>query len=218
MYPRLSQGEWVSPWLIPNTSWTPRWVGEHRTNEKHTPIMASSFKKSKRYLSDSSSETEGDFPRFIIIESLQDTQLDQLSPFLIEKIISSRSNPKTVKKLRIGNLLVQVESKKHAENLLKMEKFHNLKCRAYPHAKLNTSKGVGRSKELSLATLEEIETAFKKQGIKENRRVTNRRNDETILIHTYILTFWETINTKRNQNWLHNRKGRAVYTSSPVMF
>ena len=47
--------------------------------------MASSFKKSKRYLSDSDSETENDFPRFIIIESLQDTKLDQLSPFLIEK-------------------------------------------------------------------------------------------------------------------------------------
>ena len=84
--------------------------------------MASSFKKSKRYLSDSDSETENDFPRFIIIESLQDTKLDQLSPFLIEKIISSRSNPKTVKKLQTGNLLVEVESRKHADNLLKMEK------------------------------------------------------------------------------------------------
>ena len=61
-----------------------------------------------------------------------------------------------------------------------MEKFHNLKCRAYPHAKLNTSKGIVRNKELSLATPEEIETAFKKQGIKEYRRVTIRRNDETI--------------------------------------
>ena len=111
-------------WLIPNTSRTPRWVLEHWTNEKHTLIMASFFKKPKRYFSDS--DTESDFPRFIIIESLQDTKLDQLSPFLIGKIISSRSNPKTVKKIRTGNLLVEVESKKHAENLLKMEKFHNL--------------------------------------------------------------------------------------------
>ena len=133
--------------------------------------MASSFKKSKRYLSDSDSETESDFPGFIIIESLQDTKLDQLSPFLIKKIISSRSNLITVKKLRNGNLLVEVKSKKHAENLLKMEKFHNLKCHVYPHAKLDTSKGIVRSKELSLATLEEIETAFNKQGIKEYRRI-----------------------------------------------
>ena len=70
-----------------------------------------------------------------------------------------------------------------------MEKFHNLKCCAYPHTKLNTSKGIVRSKELSLATPEEIEMAFKKQGIKEYRRVTICRNDETIQTHTYILTF-----------------------------
>ena len=70
-----------------------------------------------------------------------------------------------------------------------MEKFHYLKCRAYPHAKLNTPKGIVRSKEQSQATAEEIETAFKKQGIKEYRRVTIRRNDENIQTHTYNLTF-----------------------------
>ena len=151
--------------------------------------MAPSFKKSKRYLSDSDSETESDFPRIIIIESQQDIKLNQLSPYLIEKIISSRSNSKNVKKLRNGNPLVEVENKNHAKNQLKLEKFHNLKCRAYSHAKLNTSKSIVKSKELLLATLEEIEAAFKKQGIKEYRKVTIRRNDETIQTHIYILTF-----------------------------
>ena len=47
----------------------------HRTNEKYPQIMASSFKKSKRYLSDSDSETECDFPRYIIIVSWQDIKL-----------------------------------------------------------------------------------------------------------------------------------------------
>ena len=84
---------------------------------------------------------------------------------------------------------MKVESKKHTENLLKMEKFRNLKCRAYPHAKLNTSKGVVRSKELSLATPEVTETAFKKQGIKEYRKFTIHRNDGPIQTHTYVLTF-----------------------------
>ena len=70
-----------------------------------------------------------------------------------------------------------------------MEKFHNLKCHAYPHAKSNASNGAVKSKEMSLATPEEIETAFKKQGIKEYRRVTIHQNDETIQTHTYILTF-----------------------------
>ena len=68
------------------------------------------------------------------------------------------------KKFRYGNLLVGFESKKHAENLLKMEKYHYLKCRAYLHAKLNISKDVIRSRKPSLATPEEIETALQKQG------------------------------------------------------
>ena len=74
-----------------------------------------------------------------------------------------------------------------------MEKFHNHKSHAYPHTKLNTSKGIVRSKELSLATPEETKTAFKKQEIKEYRRVTIRRNDETIQTHTYILTFEKSL-------------------------
>ena len=55
---------------------------------------------------------------------------------------------------------MEVETKKHAESQLKMEKFHNLKFRAYPHAKLNTSKM--RCKKLRTVTNnEEIETALK---------------------------------------------------------
>ena len=179
--------------------------------------MASSFKKSKRYLSDSDSETESDFLRFIIIESSQDKKLDQLSPFLIEKkkwypvdpTQNCKETPNWKSTFRSGK-------QKTRWKPIEMEKFHNLKCRAYPHAKLNTSKGVVRTKELSLATLEEIETAFKKQGIKEYRRVTIHRNDETIQTHTYILTFEKPSIPK--EIGIGYTKGRAVYTSSPVMF
>ena len=74
---------------------------------------------------------------------------------------------------------------------------------------------VVRSKDLSLATPDEIETAFKKQGIKEYRRVTIRQNDETIQAHTYILTFEKPSIPKEI------RIGytiEIVYTSSTVMF
>ena len=71
-------------------------------------------------------------------------------------------NPKNVKKLRNGNLLVDVQMKKHAENILKIDKFHNIKCKAYPHARLNTSISVIRSREHSLAKPEEIEMALQK--------------------------------------------------------
>ena len=80
-YPRLNQGEWVTPWFIPNTSWTPWWVVERRARKKYIAYMASSNKKSKRNLSESDSENEAaDFPRFIVIESLEEVCLAKFSP------------------------------------------------------------------------------------------------------------------------------------------
>ena len=102
-----------------------------------------------------------------------------------KKLISSRSNLKNVKKPRNRNLQVEVETKKYAENLLKKEKFYNLKCRAYSHAKLSTSKSVVRSKELSLATLEEIETAFK-----EYKNTEGSQFAEMMKPYKPIHTFW----------------------------
>ena len=82
---------------------------ERRTSEKYTADMASSNKKTKRNVSESDSANEAsDFPRFIVIESLEEVGLAKFSYFLIEKVISTRASPKTVKKTRNGNLLVEV--------------------------------------------------------------------------------------------------------------
>ena len=122
--------------------------------------MASSNKKSKQNLSESDSENEtADFPRFIVIESLEEVCLAKFSPFLIEKVISTRASPKTVKKTGNGNLLVEVGCRRQAENILKIKMFHTTKCRAYPHEELNTSKGVIKNRELALATEDEIASA-----------------------------------------------------------
>ena len=40
--------------------------------------------------------------------------------------------PGTIKMKR-GNSLVEVGTKKHIKNLLKMQTFHNLKCKAFSH-------------------------------------------------------------------------------------
>lgn len=101
------------------------------------------------------------FPRFIILETMEVTPLTKLSPFLIQKVISSNVPAKTVKSIRNGTLLIEVENKKHATSLLKMTNFHNVKIRAYPHQKLNSSKRVVRSRELTLCTIEEIKTELK---------------------------------------------------------
>ena len=74
-----------------------------------------------------------------------------------------RATQKTVKKTRNGNLLIKVDHQKKSESILKMKTFHMMKCRAYPHEKLNTSKGVIKSRELALTTEEEIASALIKR-------------------------------------------------------
>ena len=114
-------------------------------------------KKTKCNLSESNSKNDAAvFARFIVIESLVEVCLAKFSPFLIEKVISMRDILKTVKKIRNSNLLVEVDSWRQAESILKMKTFHTIKCRAYSHEKPNIFKGVFRSMELALATEEEI--------------------------------------------------------------
>ena len=94
----------------------------HRIREK---ILTMSFSTKKTNLSESVSENEASvFPRFIVLEFLEEIYLAKLSPFLIEKIILSRATQRTVKKTRNGNLLAEVVSWRHAENTLKMKTFH----------------------------------------------------------------------------------------------
>ena len=65
LYPCLSQGEWFPLWFIPFSSWTPWWVVEHWTIERHVTDMASfSNKKFKRNLNElDSSDNETEAPR-----------------------------------------------------------------------------------------------------------------------------------------------------------
>ena len=66
--------------------------------------MVFSNKKTKQNLSESDLENEAaDFLRFIIIESLEDTCLAKFSPFLKEKVISTRGAHRTIKKFRNAN-------------------------------------------------------------------------------------------------------------------
>ena len=130
-----------------------------------------------------------DFSRFIVIESLEEVCLVKFSPFLIEKIISTRATLKNMKKIPNGNLLVEVESWRQAESILKMKTFHTTKCRAYLHEKLNNSKRVIWSRELALATEEEMLAAREKQEITNIKRIFIRKGEEKIETNTYILTF-----------------------------
>ena len=120
---------------------------------------------------------------------MEEVCLDRFSPFLIEKVKSTKVIRKTVKKTRNGNLLAEVDNRRQTENILKIKTFHTTKCRAYPLEKLNASKGVIRSRELALATDDEIASALGKQGVTNIKRISIRKGEQRIQTNTYILTF-----------------------------
>ena len=103
--------------------------------------MAFSNKEFKRSFIDtdnSDDDIEVPFPTFIVIESTE-TPITQLSPFIIEKVISGNLTPINVKKLKNQTLLVEIAKKNYADFLLKMTRFHNTAIKTYPHKSLNMS-------------------------------------------------------------------------------
>ena len=117
---------------------SPWWVGSI-ANKTHETYLWSSIIQPKQkpknlkqpYIELDNSEEriqpEPPFPKFIILESLEDTPL---SPFLIQKIISTNISPKSVKNLN-GTIMIETENQKHT-NLLNMKTFHTLKIKTYP--------------------------------------------------------------------------------------
>lgn len=149
-------------------------------------------KKSKRPHTEIDSDSDNEdtnFPRFIVLEATSNIPLTKMSPFIIQKVISSKITPKNVKKLRNGTILVEVQNKKQAKTLLQLQKLHETNIKAYPHQTLNYSKGVIKNQEISVCTTEEIKTELKNQGVTDVKRITFKKKGEVIYTNTYILTF-----------------------------
>ena len=66
--------------------------------------------------------------------------------------------------------------------------FYNIPVKTYLHKSLNVSKGVVRSKELSLCTIEEIKREIKKQGATGVKRVSIKKGGK-METNTYIMAF-----------------------------
>lgn len=131
------------------------------------------------------------WPRFLVIESQDPLRpMNKLSPFVISKAISGLAGePKSVKKLGSGQLLVEVDKKSHSDNLLKSTKFVDVPVVVSPHRSMNTCRGVVRSRDLEGSDEVEMVSNLKPQGVVAAKRISIRRNGEQILTNTYILTF-----------------------------
>ena len=130
------------------------------------------------------------WPRFLVIGSADDETLKKLSPFAIQKGLQGLAGePKTVKKLRNGSLLVECSTESHSKNLLKSKRLCGISITVNLHTYLNSSKGVIRSRDLEGVSEEEICENLSSQGITSVKRIKVRRNNELVPTNTFILTF-----------------------------
>ena len=113
-----------------------------------------------------------------------------LSPFVIEKCIQSIvGHPKTIKKLKSGDLLLEVDRKQQVENLLKTIKIFDLKVKISLHHSLSSSKGVIRCPELRPCSDKEIIDNLKEQHVTGVSNISVLKNDVIKSTNTYVLTF-----------------------------
>ena len=97
------------------------------------------------------------WPRFLVIGSPDDETLKTLSPFAIQKGLQGLAGePKTVKKLKNGSLLVECSTESHSKNLLKSKSLCGIPITVNPHTYLNSSKGVIRSRDLEGVSEEDL--------------------------------------------------------------
>ena len=138
-------------------------------------------------------------PRFLVVQSADSSRkVSDLSPFVIEKcIVSLAGQPKSIKKLKSGDLLLEVEKKKHIENLLRTKKLFDLDVNISLHKTLNCSKGVIRCEDLGPCTDVEILDHLRSQGVQDIRNIQVRRNGVLKRTSTYVLTFNTPIMPKK---------------------
>ncbi|XP_055944610.1 uncharacterized protein LOC129975572 [Argiope bruennichi] len=113
-----------------------------------------------------------------------------VSPFLVEKAISGALGSVTsTRKLRSGDLLVEVNSRKQAQQILKLTSLSTIAVSVSPHTTLNTSKGVITCGELFNDTLEKITHELKPEGVTHVRHISIWRDGQLLPTKHFILTF-----------------------------
>ena len=152
-----------------------------KSRKRHAPITDTDSDESltaSQSQSKSSVPNKPYVPRFLIIHSEEEGKdISLLSPFLIEKaIMSIAGEPKSIKNLRSGDLLIQCTKQPH-ETTVK------------PHKSLNTSKGIVRCPALSKQSCEHILEFMGEQGVTDVRRINVHRDGALKPTNTFVFTF-----------------------------
>ncbi|GBO21671.1 hypothetical protein AVEN_215019-1 [Araneus ventricosus] len=113
---------------------------------------------------------------------------ESVSPFLVQKTVTNAVGEVTsIRKLRSGDLLVEVTSRKQSQQLLKLKALASIPISVSAHRTLNSSKGVITCGELLNESIDEICKELQSEGVTHVRRIFIRRDGNLLptkhLIH-----------------------------------
>nr|XP_042902463.1 uncharacterized protein LOC122270162 [Parasteatoda tepidariorum] len=127
--------------------------------------------------------------KFLILSSTE-KKLSSMSPFLVQKSLETHiGNPKNVRQMPSGDLLVETNSEKQSASLLKLHQLGNVNITVTPHNTLNISKGVISDNSLQSLPTSEIIEGLSSQGVIDARHITIKKGTEIFTTQHLILTF-----------------------------
>ncbi|GFV93583.1 putative RNA-directed DNA polymerase from transposon BS [Trichonephila clavipes] len=101
--------------------------------------------------------------------------MSQKSPFAIQKVIQGISGePKSVKKLRSGDLLIEISSALQTKSFFLTKTFLNCPLIVNPHRFVNSCRGIISETDLLCAPETEILEGLSDQGVTQVRRIKKR--------------------------------------------
>ncbi|GBO32285.1 hypothetical protein AVEN_220736-1 [Araneus ventricosus] len=132
------------------------------------------------------------FDTFFILKRTTTTNESShtVSPFLVERAVTAHLGiTKSTRKLCSGDLLIEVATRKQAQQIIQLQSLENIHVTVSAHATLNSSKGVVSCGELLNVPIEEILKGFQPQGVTEVHSIKIKKNGQLIDTKHLILTF-----------------------------
>ncbi|GFT47939.1 uncharacterized protein TNCV_3677881 [Trichonephila clavipes] len=127
--------------------------------------------------------------RFLIL-SLPNNEMSRKSPFIIHKaLLGIGGEPKSIKKLRSGDLLIETISAVQSKSFLLAKTFIDSPLIVTPHRTLNSCRGVISESDLLYASETEILEGLSDQGVTQVRRIKIKKETSLFPTKHLILTF-----------------------------
>ncbi|GFW10275.1 uncharacterized protein TNCV_4812431 [Trichonephila clavipes] len=127
--------------------------------------------------------------RYLLL-ALPSNEMSNKSPFAVHKdLIGIGGEPKTVKRLRSGDLLIETNSAIQTKSFLLAKTFLNYHFIVTPHKYLNSCRGVISEPDLLTTSESEILKGFSDQKVIQIRRITIKKNTTVFPTKHLILKF-----------------------------